>query len=653
MGGSIMTNGMTLTDEDIAAGGFEEVYVPQVGGAVSEAGEPVPQGQPSQRQAQRPDARRNMPNPHYRGGETATENFMLPALQGLSLGWSDEALAAVMAAYAQLAPEIAGGLPADDPRGYGELYSGMRDTVRESQDAYAREEGFRSGAAELLGGLATGGAGLWKTGGSALAKGIKARGLRPDMDTAKRVGQNVGVGATEGAIYGAGTAEEMEDVPEESLRGAAWGTAGGAAGGELMHQGRRLYNQRGAIKDEIVKSLERGDVTRDTALVKFEKDWRGKNKLMDHPVALEAKAQGFDEGIIAQVRRSTPVEKASYRKILKTAEDIIQYGAEKPERLWDIVGERFMTRVNTLKRENKKAGKAVGDAANDLKDKYVDFRPAVSKFEKDLDDIGVKLELNEQGQVVPNFVPKVMNPRTGMLEEKRSMIAGVPAAKNLISEIVAQMRQGDNISAYDMHNMKRLIDEMVTWGEGGEGLKGASVRIVKDLRKNIDDILDTNFPDYNDANEAYKNTIRILDDLQQHAGRRVNLNDLEDMEKVLGAKVRTVLSDNATRGTLYNTLKDLDNFQESVYGGRNYDNLLRLSTFAETVENSFPELKRAKPTSATGIGQKTVETAAKSPSQAAADAMVGQVVNLTNEMTGINRRNAIKSMYKLIENQEK
>jgi hypothetical protein len=157
----------------------------QQAGVVAE-NEPMP---PSQRQPA-PISRQG--GSGYTGEETATRNAMLPALQGLSLNWSDEALASVMAAYAQLAPEIAGGLPADDPRTYGETYRGMRDTMRESTEEYAEANPKTAMAAELAGGLATGGAGLWKTGGSALAKGIKARGLRPDMDTAKRVGQNVG-----------------------------------------------------------------------------------------------------------------------------------------------------------------------------------------------------------------------------------------------------------------------------------------------------------------------------------------------------------------------------------------------------------------------------------------------------------------------------
>ena len=80
--------------------------------------------------------------------------------------------------------------------------------------------------------------------------------------------------------------------------------------------------------------------------------------------------------------------------------------------------------------------------------------------------------------------------------------------------------------------------------------------------------------------------------------------------------------------------------------------MLRLSNSSPKVERIYPELIRAKPASISGVGQKTTEAAMKSPTSAAADVAVKKAVDLTGEMTGINRRNSIKSLYKLIENME-
>jgi len=114
------------------------------------------------------------------------QNAALPFLQGLSLGWSDEALAGVLAAYGTFMPELAGGLPdkyslpenfeqlkstlAEAKSDYGKSYDTAVGGIRDDTKAYSDKNEIAAMALEGVGGMATGGAGLWKTGGKQLAK---------------------------------------------------------------------------------------------------------------------------------------------------------------------------------------------------------------------------------------------------------------------------------------------------------------------------------------------------------------------------------------------------------------------------------------------------------------------------------------------------
>jgi hypothetical protein len=120
---------------------------------------------------------------------------------------------------------------------------------------------------------------------------------------------------------------------------------------------------------------------------------------------------------------------------------------------------------------------------------------------------------NDAGALVEPVVPQF----------KLSDIEFSPAAKNVVSQVVQRMREVPNPDAYQAHRLKRLIDDMVTYGKKKKGLGGSGERIVKNLRRNIDTVLDTQFPAYNDVNTMLAKTIDALDQFQDLAPKKVNL----------------------------------------------------------------------------------------------------------------------------------
>ncbi len=123
------------------------------------------------------------------------------ALQGATFGHSDEIQAGMGAAW----DKIASMGDAD----FETRYNLRRDAIRKVIEKQSKDNPRTSLALQLGGGLLTGGAALK----GAQALGTPVQGLRGAAAT----------GATLGSVTGAGVAEEMEDIPAETAKGAVMG----------------------------------------------------------------------------------------------------------------------------------------------------------------------------------------------------------------------------------------------------------------------------------------------------------------------------------------------------------------------------------------------------------------------------------------------
>lgn len=126
-------------------------------------------------------------------------------LQGMTFGFSDE----IGAAAAALAGSIKTGEP------FGKAYDKIHQSLQDKREQFSKESPGTALVAEMAGGLATGGLGG--------AKALGGQAYKQASNLGK-LGRISGVGAAEGAVYGAGTADQGD-----TLSGAATGAALGAA----------------------------------------------------------------------------------------------------------------------------------------------------------------------------------------------------------------------------------------------------------------------------------------------------------------------------------------------------------------------------------------------------------------------------------------
>lgn len=200
-------------------------------------------------------------------------------LQGLTLGFSDEAIAGLRSAMGQ--------------GKYEDLVKAEREALRK----YGEERPVISTTAEIAGGIApavlTGGAALIPGLGRTLATKLGPRAADLLLGTKPTIGRMVGTGAAAGATTAVGTSEKpMAELPTEAARGAA---AGAAVAGTMGLAGKYVlmpafqkvkaamgYGDANKAADiAIARALEKDGLTPDQAAAKIAAMQRGEMTLAD------------------------------------------------------------------------------------------------------------------------------------------------------------------------------------------------------------------------------------------------------------------------------------------------------------------------------------------------------------------------------------
>lgn len=281
----------------------------------------------------------------------------------------------------------------------------------------------------------------------------------------------------------------------------------------------------------------------------------------------KVKSMGFDPSVMATVKGSTSADKMKMAKMVGRLErgmDDALYAVKN--RPTDVVGDSALERVNFIKAKNRSAGQNLDKVAKSLKGKNVDLDGVTNQFIDDLSQMGVRLDSNNK----PVF--------------SGSDIEGATAAENFINKVVKRMRETKAPDAYDAHRLKRFIDEQVSYGKVGEGLSGRAENIVKNLRRNIDTTLDNNFPSYDKVNTQYSDTINALDNLQSALGR-IDLS-APNSSQATGTALRRVMSNAQSRGSIMNSLDELDSVANK-YGGKFNDDIVSQALFADELDSVF------------------------------------------------------------------
>jgi len=448
------------------------------------------------------------------------------------------------------------------------------------------------------------------------------------------------------AITGAPRAARAADVATTAAERAAGGVAArvvqeapgvarraGEIAGEARTATTNILPGRRTAKD-LIEAGELGD----SRTARFLLTERG--RITPDASARESIKQGFDEGVVAAIKAGSPAD----RKKMLDMVNIVQRGRTNARfsvtnRPSDVVGDSLAQRFNVVHQANRKAGRELDKVAKSLKGRSVDASEIGDQFILDLEDIGVQF-----------------NPQTNTVNFKGSDIEGLDAPEAAITRVLNRMATNEPVDAFDLHRLKKFIDESVTFGKTKEGLAGKTERILKGLRRNVDGLLDRNFAEYDRVNTEFSTTRGVIDDFQDAAGRKLDLTG-PNAEKAIGTLSRRLMSNVQSRVNLLNSVDELDKLAKELTAGGKFpvilgqgripqftDDILTQVLFVDELDKVFGPAAR---TSLAGDVGKRVEAggrAFRSPTEATIQA-VGAGVEAAR---GINPENAIKSIRELL-----
>jgi len=415
------------------------------------------------------------------------------------------------------------------------------------------------------------------------------------------------------------------------------------------------FKYQSPTKQRIAKLIEEGSTDVETAKFKLEgkpgepsssKLGRflnvGGPKVKTDKRAVEAIRQGFDDGVIAAIKGASESDRTKMKQMV----NIMELGKKNKlfaakNRPSDVAGNTLMSRFTAIRDANRDAGKSIDKIANTLKGKNIDISEASSSFANKLDELGVKLLPDGKGGFKPDFELSVL-----------------PSGdRGPIKEVIRQMniRGAGGVDALSVHKMKRIIDNNVTFGKVKTGISGDAERALKSFRVGLDKVLDDNFKAYNAANVKYAETINVLNDFQDIAGKKMDLSG-GNADKAVGTLLRRLMSNAQSRVRLLDSVDEIESIARKHGGStlkriegktQGKDDLLMQVLFVDELDAVFGPVARTSLQGQMDQALKQGVSAATSKA-GAVDVGLGVIGKAAEKVRGLDEAGAFKAIKELL-----
>lgn len=370
-------------------------------------------------------------------------------------------------------------------------------------------------------------------------------------------------------------------------------------------------------------------------------------KVIEDPAQQEALKQGFEPGFVTMVKSSPKAAKDKMKRmvgVIKRGKQNYRYAVKN--RPGDMVGESVVDRIKIVKAANKIAGNKLTGEADKLKGEYVDFSPAINQF---MDDLETKLGV-------------VFDPQTGKVNYSESALEGLDGIQAIINRTLKRLYNTKSPpSAFDVHRAKQYLSEQVDYGKTTQGMSGRVETIIKSLRHNLDSALDDAFPDYNQVNTQYSDTIRALNDLQDAAGRKINFYG-PNADKALGVTMRRLMSNYSSRIPLEDAINNLDSVAARYMdkGAENsvvpYGTISRVTGLMDLNDDMTAQIKFVDELdklfgthASTSFQGDITKSVTRAMGQSKREVAANLAERGIQKLRGINEENAMKALLKLLE----
>lgn len=492
-------------------------------------------------------------------GKEYVEGLQRQAADGMLMGFSDEA------------EGLARSVVNDTD------YTAERDQVRVENKQFKKENPKASLAANLAGGLTTGGAGLTKTVAAKAGAGLGGK-ILTGAATGAAFGTVAGAGNSEAELTGEDkeTNKFLMDTGKGTLTGAVVGgglTAAFSLGSTAIQKVVNKFQENKQLKeilnDPNLPARINGE---DDAQAVFNAIDGAADKVLingakkTHEQAAKAIQQGFKKGDVFVARSAS----AETRKGALDMINSYQRGLNNPRyaqdnQVTDIVGKAALKRFSNISRINDQAGKQVDAAAKGLAGKPIDASDQVSGFMSKLEGTGVTMTPKGRGVE---------------LSFKGSDFEGIPEAQKIIQNVTRRLSQGE-LNAQQAHKLKRYIDNNVSYGGNKSGAEAQAENIIKELRKGLNENLKGISSAYDKANVKYSDTVSVINEVKGLVGKNgITARTLGLLNNRVDS--RAVSSDRVSQ--IYSSLDDVS----AKYGVRFKDSVSDLHIMANAIDSTLP-----------------------------------------------------------------
>ena len=268
----------------------------------------------------------------------------------------------------------------------------------------------------------------------------------------------------------------------------------------------------------------------------------------------KAAQEGIDVTDLKTITNIPRIERASLNKLFNTVKEFA--GGKTKKDPFEVVGKPIVSRLKTIDNQVKGYAVQLDKIATGLKGQTVKNNTGIYKAVQDgLDSMGITV--NKKG-----------------LNFKGSNLEGIGGSGKIIDNVVKRI--GNAKDAFDLHRLKKFIDENVNYGKRVEGISGEAERLLKTWRKAIDDTLDNQFPEYNKVNTKLAERIQPLNDLKNLLKNADGLDE-DLLAQKAGILARRITSAAPSNPVIKQILRNVDKFTSVT--GKTLLNVERLQDF--------------------------------------------------------------------------
>lgn len=356
--------------------------------------------------------------------------------------------------------------------------------------------------------------------------------------------------------------------------------------------------------------------------------------LTKDPIAQSALKQGVPPNIVRMITTADPVSRIGFERMAKNIET---YRADasnaNDKRPLNIVGDSIGTRLIDLRKvANDRRVKLEQVVNKDLSNKFISPNKVYTNLISKLDEYNIKMDRDKSGKLYFDF--------------SESDVKLDPQSQRLINSLLDALPDGEMITGTKAHQIKKQLDGLINYEKISVGdVTPQGKSFLMSIRSGLNDSIRDVSKEYASLNDDLSVILDAFSQMQELAGKKIDMFDPETNAKSLGLLSRKLVTNYASQPLLEQAIFDLQKAADK-FGLERGDNLTDLVTFANWLEKEYGTPVSGGFQAKNEAANERLVEAVQNPSWESA--VAGAYKYGRDKIRGVNDENAFKAIYELI-----